>query len=622
MCGIGGIFYHKAIEKNKESILEQMMFSQKHRGPDAEGFYHEPLISLGHRRLSIIDLSKDANQPMKDQKSRYVITFNGEIYNYRQLRTQLKKYAFQTNSDTEVILAAFIEWGEKCVNYLTGPFAFALWDKKEKKLFIARDRLGEKPFYYYQNDTIFIFASELRALLLSEFVAKQTLREGVFDYLLNASVQAPKTIIEGIYQLPAAHFGWVSSDEVIFKRYWSLLPSNAKKEKLDYKTTCKDIKERLDSAIDGQLISDVPLGVFLSGGIDSSALVALMAERSEETINTLSITFDEKKFDESYYASVVAKRFKTNHTVIGLKPQDLLDNLEEYFNCVDAPSGDGLNVFIISKAAKKAGLKVALSGVGGDELFAGYQSFNWYKRFMTHGYFWKLPFFFKKILIFLIKHLQPSINLEKLPILMALKQHDAIGFYELTRGHFLKHDAGKMMAEALDVQTSVRFNLNQLDLGSFFLSPHLSQFSMLEFLNYTQNVLLKDADNMSMANSLEIRVPFLDHKLVEYMLSVPDEFKDGKRPKQLLVDSLSGLLPDTIVDRKKMGFSFPWGSWIKNELNAFCSDSLTAVGKRDLFDIVQVNTLWQDYQKNDDDKGWSQIWLMVALEQWLKKAGI
>jgi len=622
MCGIGGVLYKKSSNLDKYAVIERMMLAQKHRGPDADGFYHDDLIALGHRRLSIIDLSVDANQPMHDASGRYVITFNGEIYNYKQLRTQLSKYKFNSHSDTEVILAAFIEWGEACLKHLTGPFAFAIWDKKDQNLFIARDRFGEKPFYYYKNNKNFIFASELRALLASDLVPKKVLQNGVHDYLLNASVQAPKTILEDVHQLPAAHFAWVSKDKFELKKYWNIQPLSHVTDNVDYKTTCGNIKKHLDRVIDGQLMSDVPIGAFLSGGIDSSALVALMAERSEQKINTLSITFDEKQFDESRYASVVAKRFNTHHDVICLKPQDLLDGLDDYFSCVDAPSGDGPNVFIISKAAKEAGLTVALSGIGGDELFAGYRSFAWYKAFMKHGYFWHLPLAVRKSFLPLMAMLGPVINLGKLPHLMSLRKNDAAGFYELIRGSFLKSDAAGIMQQQAAFQSSSSSNFTQLNQALFFLLPKLSQFSILEFLNYTQNVLLKDADNMSMANSLEIRVPFCDHQLVEYVLSVQDNFKLGKRPKQLLVDSLDGLLPDMIVDRKKMGFSFPWGAWIKNELNSFCSDALNSLSKRDLFDEFKVRNLWETYQKQDGYGGWNRIWLMVSLEKWLQKTGV
>ena len=622
MCGIGGVIYAKATKSDKSPIIERMMLAQKHRGPDADGFYHDDWIALGHRRLSIIDLSTDANQPMFDTGGRYVITFNGEIYNYKQLRTQLNTYEFKSHSDTEVILAAFSEWGEACLERLTGPFAFAIWDKKDQCLFIARDRFGEKPFYYYKNNENFIFASELRALLASELVPNKVFQNGVYDYLLNASVQAPKTIINDVHQLPAAHCAWVSKDKFELKKYWSIQPLSHVKHKEDYTTTCGNIKKHLDRVIDGQLISDVPIGAFLSGGIDSSALVALMAERSEQKINTLSITFDEKQFDESRYASVVAKRFNTHHDVIRLKPQDLLDGLDDYFNCVDAPSGDGPNVFIISRAAKKAGLTVALSGIGGDELFAGYRSFAWYNTFIKHGYFWRLPLAVRKSFLPLMAVLGRVMNLDKLPYLMSLRKNDAAGFYELIRGSFLKGDAAGIMQQQAVFQSSSLFNFTQLNQVLFFLLPKLSQFSILEFLNYTQNVLLKDADNMSMANSLEIRVPFCDHKLVEYVLSVRDKFKQGERPKQLLVDSLGDLLPSVIVDRKKMGFSFPWGAWIKSELNPFCSDALSALSKRDLFNEINVRELWQTYQKQDGYGGWNRIWLMVSLEKWLQKTGV
>lgn len=621
MCGIAGIVGGGRSGVDLPSVIRKMTGAQVHRGPDAEGFFDGHSAAFGHRRLSIIDPSESANQPMRDRSGRYVITFNGEIYNFRQIRGQLKAYPFRTSSDTEVILAAFAEWGEAAVDRLKGQFAFSIWDIRDEKLFLARDRLGEKPFYYYQGNGVFVFASEIRALLSSDLIPRKISGEGLFDYLLNESVCSPRTIVADISQIPAGHLGWFEKGKLELRRYWNPLFERHEADGKDYSAVCRDIRHLLDDSIDGQMVSDVPIGAFLSGGIDSSAIVGLMAQRSSSPVNTLSVTFDDKQFDESHYSCIVARRFNTKHHAVRLRPETFLEELPEYFRSVDAPSGDGPNTYIVSKSAKRAGLTVVLSGVGGDELFAGYDTFKRYLAFQKYGFLWRFPRMFKDLAAFVISSAGGSHRAKKAASLVALDSDDAEGFYELSRGVFLRREAADLLSVSTR-QIGGQANESARYEDGFRALPSLSQISVLELVNYMQNVLLKDTDNMAMANSLEVRLPFCDHRLVEYMLAVPDQFKIGNRPKQLLVDALDGLLPAEIVDRPKMGFAFPWGKWIRNELNTFCSNELKDLSQRDMFDRSKIDGLWEHYNRQHGLEGWSQIWLLVTLEQWLKRCGL
>ncbi|MFZ4647483.1 MAG: asparagine synthase (glutamine-hydrolyzing), partial [Gemmataceae bacterium] len=372
-----------------------MTNSIAHRGPDAEGFYHDENIALGHRRLSIIDLSAAANQPMHDASGRYVITYNGEIYNYKEVRSALPDYPFRTQSDSEVVLAAYLQWGENCLERLNGMFAFAIWDRTTGSLFIARDRLGVKPLYYYHNrangkEDIFMFASEIRALLASGIIPKKLNFSALSNYLQYQTVFGHSNIIEGVMTLPAGHFGTYSNGILAIKAYWQIGAAQDNRDKNDPATVHQEIRHLMQVAIARRMVSDVPVSAFLSGGIDSSAVVGLMAEQSAQPINTFSITFEEPEYDESIYSSLIAKRFNTRHTPFNLRASDFLDHFHEALAAMDNPSGDGFNTYLVSKITRNTGIKVALSGIGGDELFAGYAGFKRWIWLQKH-WLWRIP---------------------------------------------------------------------------------------------------------------------------------------------------------------------------------------------------------------------------------------
>ena len=619
MCGIAGIVW-KNEKRQPGSYVKKMTDAIAHRGPDAEGHFVEGRVELGHRRLSIIDLSVEANQPFWDGTGRYGIVFNGEVYNFAELQQELQGYPFRTKSDTEVVLAAYQRWGEACLERFFGMFAFAIWDKQEEKLFAARDRLGIKPFYYFNDDEKFMFGSEIRALLATGLIEKKLNPYGLQDYLTYQTVHAPQTLVQNIFQLKPGESATLQNGFFRKKTWWKLVPVARQPEPGSYEDVKKNVKELLLQSVERRLVSDVPLGAFLSGGIDSSAIVALMAEVAGRQVDTFSVVFEEPQFDESYFAALIAKRFNTNHHPILQKPADFLSALPDALRAMDSPSGDAINSYVVSKVTKEAGVTVALSGLGGDELFAGYSHFLNFIKLNKANLFWKIPRWLRAGVAtagssFLKNHQRgrvveiasagsPAIE-EVYPamrkILSGRELRSAIQ-KGAANGH-----SGDSVYEMLKADNSIK----QL--------PLLSQLSVADISSYTQNVLLKDTDQMSMAHALEVRVPFFDHALVEYVMQVPDKWKFPDYPKKLLVESLHPLLPDEIVFREKKGFDLPWKIWMKNELKTFCEKRLGNLAGREIVNNQLLSNLWKQFLSGKNDNLWSRVWIFVVLEDWLEK---
>ena len=624
MCGITGILnIHSQTAIGKP--IKNMTDALAHRGPDSDGFYiEESRVALGHRRLSIIDLSTSANQPFFDDSDRYVLIFNGEIYNYLEVKPLLPEYSFKTTSDTEVILAAYIKWGKDCLQYLNGMFAFAIWDKIEQTLFVARDRLGVKPFYYYHDTEHFVFASEIRSLLASGFVPRQLDKFALHDYLMFQSVYAPYTILKNVFQLMPGEYAFVSAKGIQKDYYWKIETPPQYSDVHDRKTVEHTVRDLLSASVERRMISDVPLGGFLSGGIDSSAVVALMAQSSDRPIDTFTVTFGEKKFDESNYAQIIAKKFNTHHTEIRLTPDDFLKELPNALNSVDAPSGDGLNTYVVSKATKEAGITVALSGLGGDELFAGYQYFKHYTKLREDlSYYWKIPQALRSGVLAVGNSLLPkNEKRHRISKILSAPQPSIDEIYPYFRS-VNTEEVAKEYLSSHGFATPIIQTLLQQRKKDIEKLPYLSQVSVGELYGYTLNVLLRDTDQFSMASALEVREPFFDYKLVEYLMTVPDDMKLGKAPKNLLVSALHPLLPDEIVYRPKMGFSFPWNDWLLNDLRDFCNEYIQNLSNYDLFNLKTVQSEWQLFLSSKGTKvSWVKIWQIVVLSHWLKTNNI
>lgn len=629
MCGINGLlgFPDKDSATQKVNAMNEAMI---HRGPDDGGFFVNDKIALGHRRLSIIDLSSAGHQPMQSHDGRYQIVYNGEIYNFKELKFELKRvvsgsaeqaYFFQTNTDTEVIIAAYARWGTDCVNHFNGMFAFAIWDNHTNELFIARDRLGIKPLYYCFTNNVLAFSSEIRSLLASDLLPKKIDEKSLIDYLRFQTVHAPNTIVKGVKMLMPGHYIKANSKKVTIHSYWDLIAntSDASKGK-SYEEVCKDVNTLLTKAVESRLIADVPFGAFLSGGIDSSAIVGLMSKVSTEKIKTFSVTFDETEFSEAKYAQLIAKKFNTDHHEIVLKPEHFLEQLPQALKAMDHPSGDGPNTYIVSKATKEAGITMALSGLGGDELFAGYAIFNRSLELNKKAWLNAIPSVIRRSAGSVLSTLKPSVSSEKIAALLKQDSINFQSFYPLSRQVLMD----KQLLEIVNLM-ELPSNVVSEIIEPIYLNKQLaklSKVSIAEISTYMQNVLLGDADQMSMASALEIRVPFIDYTLVEYVLGVPDKYKNPTTPKKLLVDALGDLLPAEIVNRPKMGFTFPWKDWMKNELKSFCEQRINSLAKRKPFNGTGVIKLWTDFLKDDPRVTWSRIWYLVVLENWLQENNI
>jgi len=616
MCGINGIMGLNAIEGKQKLAL--MNSALAHRGPNDEGTFAEGKIALGHRRLSIIDLSAAGHQPMIFQ-DRYIIIYNGELYNFKEIKNELKEFSFKTNSDTEVILAAYAKWGVNCLNHFNGMYAFAIWDKLTQELFIARDRLGIKPLYYYQRNNLLLFSSEIRSLLKSDLIPRKLDQTSLIDYLRYQTVHAPSTIIKDVRMLMPGHYMILSGDQLSVKpvNYWDVSKKcdDSVKEKT-YNEVCSDINDLLLKAVERRLIADVPFGAFLSGGIDSSAIVGLMSKVAKEKIKTFCITFNEEEFSEAKYAKLIADKFKTDHHDIRLNPQDLMNELPSALQAMDHPSGDGPNTYVVSRATKNAGITMALSGLGGDELFAGYDIFTRSLELENYKWISSSPLIIRKTLGSMAKKMKPGIASEKVAEIFKT-DFNFTSTYPISRQVLLDEKIKTILKEkSLSSNVVEEIVKNQQKFWNN-KNYRLSRVSIAEISTYMQNVLLRDTDQMSMAHALEVRVPFLDYKLVEYVLSVPDKYKYPHRPKKLLIDSLGDLLPDEIVNRPKMGFTFPWKHWMKNELKQFCEQRIESLSQRKEFDKAGVNHLWQSFLKEDKNITWARVWYLIVLENWL-----
>jgi asparagine synthase (glutamine-hydrolysing) len=614
MCGIAGII---GLDPSKSRpVMDGMTAAIRHRGPDAEGVFAGDGIMLGHCRLSIIDLSKGANQPFSDNSDRYTIVFNGEIYNYKEVKDTID-YPWKTSSDTEVILAAYIRWGKDCLQYLNGMFAFAIWDQQDKILFMARDRMGIKPFYYYHDQGLFIFSSEIRSILQTGLVNKKINLDALYQYLAQAFVKTPATMIENIYQLLPGTYAIFKDGQMTVEAYWKIDEQKAAAP-LNHEEITRKVRALFEDSIKNRMVSDVQVGAFLSGGIDSSAVVATMSKYTDQPVETFSIVFNDKEFDESQYSRLIAEKYKTKHTEFVLEPKELIEQLPAFISHLDTPSADGINTFIVSKLVAGTGIKVVLTGTGGDELFAGYPNFSRWKQYATYGKVLNNPL--TRVAARTAGAFVNKRSLAKINDLYNREGGDLDAFYESSRAVFMKDELDKLFDRPVQQQVNKWVDLDGPSVSGF---PLLSRYSIAELSNYTMDVLLKDTDQMSMAWALEVREPFFDYHLVEFLLSVPDADKqDGKTPKKLLVEAMGDLLPEEIVYRPKKGFTFPWDIWMRNDLKAYCESSVLSLEARSLFRTGAISDLWKRFLSKDPGVIWMQVWLLVILEKWMTENGI
>jgi asparagine synthase (glutamine-hydrolysing) len=631
MCGILGAV--GSPDEVREECLLQGLAALAHRGPDDSGWRvirqsgpQATSIFLGNRRLAILDLSPAGHQPMQDRDTGNWIVYNGEIYNFLEIRSELESHGadFNSHSDTEVILKAYGKWGAGCLDYFRGMFAFAIWDARESRLFLARDRFGEKPLYYFHSKSLFLFASELRSLLQTGLVLRQLDEVGLVEYLRYGSVSDPDTLIKGIRSLPPAHCLLVKEGEAILRKYWDLNSAErdlAAPEALRHSgpETIAELRTQLEDAILLRTVSDVPVGVFLSGGIDSSALVALLS-RKYPSLSTFSVVFNESGYSEAEYSRSISTRFGTDHHEIVISSQEVMTSLPKIIAAMDQPTVDGVNTYVISRETRRMGYKVVLSGLGADEIFAGYETFRAVPRMEWIA--WCLKTVNPKLRSMLASAMRLS-NRKRRPRtekLAALIEGDC-GIphpYALTRMLFVPRQLRQLnlARDGMDVN-STKAQLADIVKWAARFDP-VNRTSYLELRHYMANTLLRDSDVMSMAHGLELRVPFVDHKLAEFLFRIPgaSKLKPGQ-PKWLLIEALQGLLPQQVVRRPKRGFTFPFDLWLKKEMRREVEDVLLdpSANAPPGIDRKFVATVWNDFLAGKTT--WSRPWSLYVLKRWI-----
>lgn len=608
MCGINGIL---TVDKkiNHPSKIELMCQAMQHRGPDNQDTWSDKNISLGHRRLSIIDLNARSNQPLTSNCGRYKIVYNGVVYNYKEIRATLA-YEFVTNSDSEVVLAAFIQHGHKCLDLLDGMFAFAIYDIQKEELFIARDKLGKKPLYYHYSKKLFIFSSEIRSIHSTAFVEKDLNKAAVKEFFHYKTVYSPDTIFKAIKMLEAGHYMLLrfANNEIEIDKtcYWSL--QSIKSVSTDSLDTIKSkIKQLFIAAVEKRLIADVPVAAFLSGGIDSTAVVAAMKKISQNPVHSFNINFGEEKYSEAKYARWVAEKYSLDHHEINLSPSFFLEHLDEAIMAMDHPSEDGLNTFMVSKAVKEYGYKVVLSGLGGDELFGGYYTFDLLLKAKQYKSLWLLPKSIRNIIGAARKAIKPSMVSDFLALALNSNKFDLKALHSCLRNNFTSNE----IEELLNISPSTRIQTMQYGHSYF------ADISKLELSSYMSEILLRDSDQMSMANSIEIRAPFCDIELIEYVLSLPEHILMNNSHKKLLFDSLGEeLIPSSIFNRTKMGFVLPTEYWLKNELYEWAKEKMINLSQREFCNTANMLQLWNKFENNQIP--YYKIWPLVIIEAYFE----
>ncbi len=614
MCGIMGFLSDGRPEQTRAAVRD-MMSASRHRGPDDSGSVEIPLptksLVLGHTRLSIIDLSDGSRQPMHDAETGSWLVFNGEIYNFRELRAELEALGmrFVTSGDTEVLLKALMQWGEQALRKLEGMFAFAFWDGRSRNLLLARDGMGMKPLYYHSGPTGFAFASEVKVLERAQICPLTIDHDAVDSFLAYGAVIGPNTIFKEIRELEPGHLLRASArGEVTESEYWSLsacLGANGPTEIRDFEHAVSHIRKRLESAVNSHLVSDVPVGVFLSGGVDSSLLALLASRYATSPITLLTVAFPEQEFSELPYARQIARGLPHHHEVVTLTPEHLRELLPAALGAMDQPTVDGINTFVISRVGAALGLKVLLTGIGGDELFGGYTTFTKVPWLLRYGV-----------------GLRPAAR-----VLAKLRTKNPIQWQKVA-------DAGPLrnLAEAYLLQRSIRWR--QEDSGGrarrvqesiASLCNNFQKLAALELQFYARNQLLRDADVFSMANSVELRVPFLDTRLIEAALAISPgyHFERGKG-KRITWRILRDLAGEQIPQRRKMGFTFPWQQWLGRELKETIGCTLR---DRQLYEPLGLDPadgtrLLDGVERGDRLQSWSKVWSLFVLLNWRCRAGV
>lgn len=622
MCGITGIFAFNSTGKKYLDKINAATHCLINRGPDGEGTYTHHNLALGHRRLSIIDTTHAASQPFTDSTGRYTIVFNGEIFNYKQLRKQLehKGIQFKSHSDTEVLLYLFIADKEKCLGQLDGEFAFAVYDNHTDQLFIARDRFGIKPVYFYKSRDRFVFASEMKALLAFD-IPRIIDNAALQTYLHLNYIPSPYSIFENVRKLEAGNFLTVNSNgETHQQNYYSISNSYDATHLLNYEESKLELKKLLEYAVEQRMIADVPLGSFLSGGIDSSIITAIAAQHTKQ-LNTFSIGYkDEPLFDETKYAQLLSKKYHTHHTVFQLSNDDLYADLHKMLDYIDEPFADSsaLAVNILSMHTKKY-VKVALSGDGADELFAGYNKHAAELKASGNGIRARVV----KASYPLLKHLPKSRNSVSGNTFRKLQKFsEGMSLTDSERYWRWAGFTNDSTDECLLLKTSPDYHIRKKEILKHITSDYNS-ILLTDMQLVLENDMLVKVDRMSMNQSLEVRVPFLDHKIVDFAFTLPVNYKiEGNQRKKILKDAFKNMLPDELFHRKKQGFEVPLLKWFKTDLKSLITDSLLEdnfIAEQRIFKPAAIKNLKKQLFSTNPNDSIAKIWALIVFQYWYKK---
>jgi len=625
VCGIVGIVARGTTISPE--LLEKATRSLAHRGPDDSGTIilrrsaPEPIeVGLGNRRLAVLDLSPLGHQPMHDPDTGNWIVFNGEIYNFRDVRKDLERegLTFASNSDTEVLLKAYGCWGEHALDRLRGMFAFAIWNAYEQELFLARDPMGIKPLYYHVSGKYFTFASELRTLLGTGLIPRSLDPAGLVNYLSFGSPYDPNTLIQGINALLPGHCLTWGNGNIKVRKYWDLVPQKGQvehRENQSRETDIKKIRDLLLESVHLHTVSDVPVGLFLSGGIDSSSLVSLLTETGARP-QTFALAFREASYNESEFSREIARQYGTEHREICVSQQDVLEALPDALRAMDQPTVDGVNTYMICQAVHAAGMKVAISGLGGDEIFGGYSSFRAAAQTERGSNIWRqAPASLRSGFARAIQMFSRSDQGRKISALVrdpAEIMHPCF----LSRMLFTP-DQVRRLLPLVEMDAGERANtpFRVMLQESRRLDP-INRVSYLETRGYMLNTLLRDSDVMSMAHSLELRVPLLDSHLVAHLFSLPGRWKLHSRlPKPLLLGAVEPKLPDSLVCRPKRGFTLPFEQWLRSEMRAAVgsrTESENSLGS--ILDRSAVREVWNDFLSGRTS--WARPWALYVLSHW------
>lgn len=570
---------------------------------------------------------------MTTEDGRYAIVYNGEVYNFLEVRAELESIGerFVSETDTEVVLKAYVRWGKDSVRRFRGMFAFGVWDARDETLFLVRDRLGIKPLYYTNSTQGFAFASEVRTLLATGFAPRRLSYAGLAGYLAFGSVSESANIIEGVHAVPPGCTLELRKGKASITAYWSLPMGGRAERNVREEAVLEELRPLLREAVGLRLVSDVPVGVFLSGGIDSSAITALASRALGKPLHTFTVTFDEAAYSEARYAAAVAERFGCIHQQVYLPADQVAGEMGNVIRALDQPSADGVNTYFVSSAAREAGLSVALSGLGGDELFGGYSSFRTFRTLRRMASALRLlPTFINERRLF-----AEAFNGTKTRTRKAIALAEAAGrggvrdSYGVLRAMFTLEQRRALLNNVTDSSLLNDFGTIEPDaLAAAITSGRgvdsVNAYSALELSNYMRHTLLRDADVMSMAHSLEVRVPLLDHKLVEYVMNLPGKLKLRRGTNKPLLTAAVPELGRQVTARRKMGFTFPFATWFRKPLRAWMEDLLLgdAAKRLSFLDAGNTEKLWKSFLKGEEYVSYSRVWCIAALVGWCRENGV